>query len=631
MMDNEELRVFQHLKLISDRGPSGLCVLKRNENSVQCVFANMQFFEMHGIPHGTVEESSAELINILPYELLFRNSSFEQSPSNSITYVYMVYGIDKLPHWMCTEFGTYQAETGTEYIFLVASDINDNIDSDNAVHLPVTGIDMLSEPGEKSFDIDVPRNVAEFTSLDEEGKVIKRIIGNYSDKFRNNEYVHADDFEMYVNTISKALRTPGRGAIEYRANYEAEDYIWNRCSYMSIADGTGDVVRLVGRITIIESEKQYQKMAEKDTLTGIYNRGTFQFKAEEYISTCGVDECFGLLIIDLDDFKRVNDTFGHAGGDNLLISIAKTLSSTFRVSDIVSRIGGDEFAVLMKNNRGRESAEMKAQKILDECAKIMGNFGIPHLSCSIGITIGQGRVANFMTLFNEADKALYEAKNQGKCRYVVYDRDICGNAEESRNDTVLQRTEIATPVTEATEEGITEEYVTKYVLGELLDSSDVIATINSIIRNVGERTAMSRIFILEEDASGKNLNGTFEWCARGIPSAAVYAEKLPLKKEDHLSHYNDGVVYYCPDVELTEGKEREVLKSRGVRSTLQFALFDGERIIGCMGFEDCMTARMWKKDQTDAMRLMTKVISTFLYKERLKKTGGLKSGFRFWS
>ncbi len=631
MAEYEETRELQCLKLISDKGPSGLCILKREDDSVQCIYANMQFFEMHGIPHGTVKDSAAELINALPYELIFRYSALAQGTCNASTHVYMVYGIDKLPHWLCTKLDTYHDENNEEYIFLVTGDVNDNIDSEKSIRLPLANIDMLSEPNEISFDVDVPRDVAEFTRLGEDGKLIETIIGNYSQKYKTNTYIHADDFEMYVNAVTKALQTPGKGVIEFKAKFETSDYLWQRCSYVSVADDSGKVIRLVGRINIIESEKQYQRMAEKDTLTGIYNRGTFQYKAEEYISTCGVDEYYGLLIIDLDNFKLVNDTFGHAGGDNLLISIAKTLSNTFRVSDIVSRIGGDEFAVLMKNNRGRESAEMKARIILDECSKLVGNFGIPQLSCSIGITIGKGRNASFKALFSEADKALYDAKHRGKSQYVVYDQSVGEFAEEGWNDGIGRRTEIAEPVTEATEEGITNEYVTKYVLGELLESPDVFATIASIIRKVGERAALSRIYILEEDASGKNLNGTFEWCATGIPSAAVYAEKMPLRKDVHLLHYGENGVYYCSDVSLTEGREREILDSRGVRSTLQFELFDGDRVIGCMGFEDCMEARMWKKDQTDALRLLSKIISTFLSKERLREVKEPKSGFRFWA
>ena len=132
-------------------------------------------------------------------------------------------------------------------------------------------------------------------------------------------------------------------------------------------------------------------------------------------------EVHALMIIDIDDFKHVNDTLGHVTGDQLISDVALTLRKTFRKTDTISRIGGDEFLVFLPVMTSTEAVEKKAEEFLNA---IYGNIEKEgksvQISCSIGISFFPGDGKDFFDLYQKADNALYYAKGKGKNRYVIY-------------------------------------------------------------------------------------------------------------------------------------------------------------------------------------------------------------------
>ncbi len=128
-----------------------------------------------------------------------------------------------------------------------------------------------------------------------------------------------------------------------------------------------------------------------------------------------------LILIDLDKFKPVNDTFGHPVGDALLQIVSKMISSFCRETDVVARLGGDEFAILMVNPQSTEAVAILAEKIVPALRKpfnIMGNE--VQIGTSLGISIYPGDGDTEESLIQNADKALYEAKEAGRNTYRFY-------------------------------------------------------------------------------------------------------------------------------------------------------------------------------------------------------------------
>ena len=174
-------------------------------------------------------------------------------------------------------------------------------------------------------------------------------------------------------------------------------------SFLSVRDNT------------LEQETLQQEIfkATHDSLTGLYNRAGYD------LLLSGLDmKTASLLLIDADNFKSVNDTYGHEMGDKVLRRIADTIKRSFRTEDCVCRIGGDEFVVFMAH-----TGEKQRDLIVNRIEKINAELGhavddLPLISVSVGIAYGGAAAPE--QLFERADKALYETKNRGKRGYTFY-------------------------------------------------------------------------------------------------------------------------------------------------------------------------------------------------------------------
>lgn len=156
----------------------------------------------------------------------------------------------------------------------------------------------------------------------------------------------------------------------------------------------------------------------QDLLTGLYNKASFEDEAVAAMQAKGPGDVPVLLLFDFDNFKQINDNYGHQIGDEVLRAFAHVLIRAFRTKDILGRVGGDEFMVYMPHMSAAVIARTDevAQEVLEELAKL--EIGpAKHFSCSIGIGTDPGG-HGFKHLYSVADRALYEAKEKGKACYV---------------------------------------------------------------------------------------------------------------------------------------------------------------------------------------------------------------------
>jgi len=168
-----------------------------------------------------------------------------------------------------------------------------------------------------------------------------------------------------------------------------------------------------------QTNEQILKLAQHDTLTSLPNRILFYDRLGQAMTRASRDKgSFAILYIDLDDFKRVNDTFGHDTGDALLREAAKRITACVRKSDTVARMGGDEFTVIISEVRSPASVERVAKKII---ASLASEFDLNGKTCSVSASIGiafypeNGETA--AQLVKVADDAMYSAKYSGKNCY----------------------------------------------------------------------------------------------------------------------------------------------------------------------------------------------------------------------
>ena len=161
------------------------------------------------------------------------------------------------------------------------------------------------------------------------------------------------------------------------------------------------------------------RYTQRDALTGLYNKDTTQRLIQNIVQEEAGQHAF--IILDIDYFKSVNDNFGHIVGDKVLQTFGRFLQSQFREYDVVGRIGGDEFVILMCNLANTDVVEIKIQNLLKQVGSIrVEEMGEQKMTISVGIAFAPQHGSSFMDLYRKADHALYQTKRAGKNGYSLY-------------------------------------------------------------------------------------------------------------------------------------------------------------------------------------------------------------------
>lgn len=185
-----------------------------------------------------------------------------------------------------------------------------------------------------------------------------------------------------------------------------------RLSYLTITNKSGKVESVMGKLIDITDEvherDELLNQLKSDDLTKLYNASTSKDLIGERLHTNGSDKTDAFLVIDVDSFKAINDTYGHLVGDEILIGVAESLRRAFRSSDIIARIGGDEFSAYLKDVRNLEFVQERCRLLEGYVKEIREDINV---TVSMGVTIAQGN-DDYETLFRRADEALYEAKEK---------------------------------------------------------------------------------------------------------------------------------------------------------------------------------------------------------------------------
>ena len=203
----------------------------------------------------------------------------------------------------------------------------------------------------------------------------------------------------------------------------AYDYITKPFRKEIILARVAHVMEISRRTSIFDAVEQgYRQQAELDPATKLLNKMAFRELCSKILASYPEDQ-EALLVLDIDDFKQINDSFGHLAGDKVLCCIADELTNAFRKTDVIGRFGGDEFVVLMTKLPSLEVARLKAAEIIKSvmfsCSKQL------HISTSISVGISYSEHGDTVdTLFARADQALYEAKSTGKNKAVVYGEKV---------------------------------------------------------------------------------------------------------------------------------------------------------------------------------------------------------------
>ena len=195
------------------------------------------------------------------------------------------------------------------------------------------------------------------------------------------------------------------------------------------------VINIVGKIRSNEKKKELEDKADTDLLTGLNNKLATERKIKEYMAK-HPDRQSMMFILDIDNFKKINDTMGHAFGDEVLRSLGHQIGSIFRATDIIGRVGGDEFMVFLKDIPNDETILKEARKVEEFFKNFQaGEYVKYKATASIGVAVFPQEGAEFEALYKAADQGLYKAKKRGKNQLAFYrDRTPAGQEQPQADE-----------------------------------------------------------------------------------------------------------------------------------------------------------------------------------------------------
>lgn len=270
------------------------------------------------------------------------------------------------------------------------------------------------------------------------GKRALLLEGNAANTFQLKDIV-AQLYGSVEEGLPSNLASNTHSTNDWRAEYQATrsdgSHFWVMQTISAIFSDTGELEYFiaVGHDSTDRkaNQEQMEHLAYYDQLTGLHNRVLFKDQLRKALNSCQRNNTqFSLMYLDLDHFKRINDTLGHEAGDVLLVEVARRLRACLREADIVARLGGDEFAVLLQQVTNPQYAYSVANKIiaaLNQPLVLHGKEVV--IGVSIGITMAPNDSKDIDSLMKNADLAMYRAKEKGRNKFQFYTADMNVQAE----------------------------------------------------------------------------------------------------------------------------------------------------------------------------------------------------------
>lgn len=419
-------------------------------------------------------------------------------------------------------------------------------------------------------------------------------------------WYHREDITLLICAYNEAMQN-GAGECEVRVRRKNEGYIWCRLHLVVLSDDKGNPQRVIGHLTNTDEEHQQTERlrceAQQDALTRLLNKNAIREMVEQTLVR-QPQNTYTLLMLDVDNFKRVNDRLGHLFGDAVLMDVSAKLKRLFLKEVAVARVGGDEFAVFFQNELTVKEAAASAEEI---CVAFRyayaGEKADYKISCSVGVAFSVTG-DTYDTLFRRADTALYEAKARGKDQYAIYSHEMDAKAIAAPNDI------------HQTDDRDTGELKIKERIFELLyNSVDFGGSVNMILSLLGQLLDVSRVYILENTQDNLFSHCIYEWCADGV--LPFKAEQLiHISQMNYFSVFDDEGIFDCRNISQLPSELRKEYEARGTNFTFQVAITEEGRIQGVVGYDSIEHPVSRASEQIELMIFAARVTGTFIIKKR---------------
>ncbi len=519
--------------------------------------------------------------------------------------------------WVANKSMLIKGENDEEYIHSFLTNINaTRLAFEELKEKHKKYINVLSKTQNILFIWDIKNNIFDVSdtwdcmfSFPAPTKDLTEYVTKYS-------HIHPDDVPLLLDKLNGLETSLNVTYVEVRISTDKGVYKWYRFRGNAERDENGNLTQVVGSIAEVDAEKRkendLQQKAEQDSLTLLLNKEAGKRHVENYLKRYPQGADCTMLILDLDNFKQVNDKYGHLFGDAVLKQFADEIRNQFRGHDIMCRIGGDEFMVLVRGLSSRETLKSKCRSFIDSLI-VGGQYKKFKLSCSIGIAISPEHGTSYNDLFNHADQALYQAKAGGKNDFHFYEPE--NNAFPMQP---IRMTAVNTNIDSDVETGLADDNIVHQAFQRLYTAKNVEEAVNELISSLGKKMNVSRVYIFENSDDNKFCHNTFEWCNEGISPEIGNLQNISYETDipNYDKNFNEQGVFYCPDINTQPKHIYDIVAPQGIKSMLHCAIRQDGVFRGYIGFDECVQQRLWTKHEIDMLTFFSEILSVFLQKYR---------------
>ena len=429
-IDDRLTQAYTELEALTNSIPGGVAKVLFDGNNIILNFASNGFYNLGGYTKEEFnnlfgEDKLCKFINCEDFTKLINSLKEQNELKNPTIPEFRIIKRDGTFAWIMAQGNIISCENGIYTAICIFTDITELKKAQQKLEMNEERYRIVAEISDDYlFEYDIETDTMYYTE-----KYAKRfdtglILENFGVSMKKRDFIYSEDWPLFEKIYERLIKGETLFTEKYRVKEVNGEIKWYSICFTTIYDANNVPLKSIGKITDIDAQKKetdkLRERAQRDSMTKLSNKSTTKKLIQKYISE-DTDANHALMIIDVDNFKKINDTFGHMMGDYVLVEMASKLKKIFRSTDVMGRIGGDEFLVMLRGIYCDSLINEKANAICKLFRSICVSEDADYkITGSIGISVYPKDGTTYEELLKKADEALYNAKKSGKDQFKRY-------------------------------------------------------------------------------------------------------------------------------------------------------------------------------------------------------------------
>lgn len=590
--------------------PSGIVVMNI-EPELTITYANSHHYKLLGIEHDKHNDEVSRLLKDSIYE---EDRSWVLSEIYDCLYKDLVVDIefrmksaDNSIKWVRLHGQANHSATGHKLFYSNLKDLSQRKAINDKLHVErVLFYKMTELSDELLFRLDLSTNTmyllgAKIYLFDN-----NTILNNAIQTIKDMDLIYPEDLHIFEDMVDCFYKGIIKN-VELRCTTKNGGSQWHKVIYNFISNSDNEPMIVIGKLSNIQEQKLFEEQAKIDSLTEFYNKSTTAIETDKLFEN-EQDAEHTLFIIDVDNFKAINDNLGHHHGDVVLWGVANDIRKCFRDTDILGRIGGDEFIVVMRDCGLLETIHERANMICDNLRKTFKSEDDKEysISSSIGIALYPQDGTTYTELYQNADVALYETKDKGKNGFTIFNSDL-----KVRKNLLISKVVKETRRKNDRKDDFINVKVIESIINLICHSDDIQMSLKTAMKYLGITYKVDRCYIYEISENKGIYQNNYQWTRDKKFYYNIQYYTSEIVDAVFKNANSDGTFWTNNIYALTDTKVIKTFELENINSIFLVSHLKTENNM-FLGFDDLQTERVWTEEESRTIYYISKILFSAL-------------------